>query len=91
MNSATPKQEEVYKSENKAAGTSSKKIRVQFDFTEESLANLDNLVEVFGASSRAEIIRRSLTLLSDALEEAQNGRKLGFKDSEGSFEGFRFT
>lgn len=68
-----------------------KKIRIQFDFSQESLANLDKLVQLLGASSRAEVIRRALTLLSDALDESQKGRRLGFKDVKGEFEGLRFT
>ena len=66
------------------------KIRVQFDFSKESLSNLDKLVEVFSASSRAEVVRRALTLLTDALDEKENGGKLGFKKNDGSFETIRF-
>jgi hypothetical protein len=44
------------------------KTRVQFDFTVEQLAMLDKLKGKMGASSRAEVVRRSLKLLGTALD-----------------------
>lgn len=86
MNSAT--EMKVTKKQNTQKST--EKIRVQFDFSPDSFENLENLVKVFGASSKAEVIRRALTLLTDALEEEDKGGKLGFRKSDGTFEAIRF-
>ncbi len=39
------------------------KKRLQFDFTEEAVAQIDVLAKRIGASTRAEVIRRALLLL----------------------------
>lgn len=41
------------------------KIRVQFDFTEGAVSNLDALVERLDGASRAEIVRRAIRLLDE--------------------------
>lgn len=40
----------------------SKPIRVQFDFSPESLKKLDRLKDQVGAATRAEVVRRALSL-----------------------------
>ena len=44
------------------------KARVQFDFSRESLAKLDEIKSLVSASTRAEVIRRALTLYTEVLE-----------------------
>jgi hypothetical protein len=72
------------------AGKDSEKIRVQFDFNKQSLENLDSLVKALNASSRAEVLRRALTLLAEAIDESREGRRLGFMNKDGSFSEIRF-
>lgn len=49
-----------------------KKVRVEFDFTEPALEKLNELVERLEADSRAEVVRRSLALM-DYLTSEQDG------------------
>ena len=46
------------------------KTRLQFDFSEEAIAELDNLQEKTGLPTRAELIRQSLRFLQWMLNEA---------------------
>lgn len=48
------------------------KKRLQFDFTDESLRELDQLQEMAGAPTRAELIRQALRLLRWTLDETTN-------------------
>jgi metal-responsive CopG/Arc/MetJ family transcriptional regulator len=45
------------------------KTRLQFDFTEDALGELDELKSLTGANNRAEVIRQSLRLLQWTVEE----------------------
>ena len=56
--------------------------RVQFDFTEPAVRQLDELVAETGAASRAEVVRRALGLLKAALDT----QKEGGKDQNGDVE-----
>ena len=47
------------------------KTRLQFDFTEDALNELDVLKNQTGASTRAEVIRQSLRLLQWTVEEVK--------------------
>lgn len=47
---------------------SSEKRRLQFDFSPESAQRLDALVELTGASSRAEVVRRALQLFDRVVQ-----------------------
>ena len=60
------------------------KARVQFDFSRESLAKLDEIVSVVSASTRAEVIRRALTLYTEVLEAEKRGAKILFRESDGT-------
>jgi hypothetical protein len=60
------------------------KARVQFDFSRESLAKLDEIVTVVSAHTRAEVIRRALTLYTEVLDAEKRGAKLFFRESDGS-------
>ena len=46
--------------------------RLQFDFNEESLRQLDELREATGLPNRAELIRQSLRLFSWIMDQTQN-------------------
>lgn len=48
------------------------KTRLQFDFTEDALSELDELKNATGAPSRAEVIRQSLRLLQWTIEQTQD-------------------
>jgi metal-responsive CopG/Arc/MetJ family transcriptional regulator len=53
------------------------KHRLQLDFTEEALKELDNLKDFSGLPNRAEVIRQALRLLQWTIEETQdNGAKI---------------
>jgi len=47
------------------------KHRLQFDFSEEALEDLDNLREVTGLQTRAELIRHALRFLQWTLDETK--------------------
>jgi metal-responsive CopG/Arc/MetJ family transcriptional regulator len=48
------------------------KTRLQFDFTEDALSELDELKGATGASNRAEVIRQSLRLLQWTIEQTRD-------------------
>ena len=48
------------------------KTRLQFDFTDEALSELDELKSETGASTRAEVIRQSLRLLQWTIEQTKD-------------------
>ena len=60
------------------------KARVQFDFSKESLAKLDEIVKTVDATTRAEVIRRALTLYTEVLNAQERGAKIYFRESDGS-------
>ena len=60
------------------------KARVQFDFSREALAKLDEIVKTVDATTRAEVIRRALTLYAEVLDAQQRGAKICFRESDGS-------
>lgn len=69
---------------NKDSRTSQDRARVQFDFSKESLAKLDDIVKTVNAATRAEVIRRALTLYTEILEAEQRGAKIFFREPDGS-------
>lgn len=58
--------------------------RVQFDFSRESLAKLDEIVSNVNARTRAEVIRRALTLYTEVLEAQNRGAKIFFREKDGT-------
>lgn len=60
------------------------KKRVQFDFSNESLRRLDNLVLKTGVNTRAELIRRALALYSEILEAEDRKAKVLFREPDGT-------
>ena len=48
------------------------KTRLQFDFTEDALNELDELKGATGATNRAEVIRQSLRLLQWTIEQIRD-------------------
>ena len=48
------------------------KNRLQFDFTDEALEELDELKGATGAANRAEVIRRALQMLQWTVEQVQD-------------------
>lgn len=60
------------------------KARVQFDFSNESLAKLDEIVKTVNATTRAEVIRRALTLYTEVLDAQQRGARMYFREPDGS-------
>jgi metal-responsive CopG/Arc/MetJ family transcriptional regulator len=58
--------------------------RVQFDFSRESLAKLDEIVSSVNARTRAEVIRRALTLYTEFLEAQNKGAKIFFREADGT-------
>lgn len=57
------------------------KYRLQFDLTAESLKKLDELVKLTSASSRAEVVRRALTLLRNVADAESRGLNIMLVDS----------
>ena len=48
------------------------KTRLQFDFTEDALSELDELKGATGATNRAEVIRQALRLLQWTVEQTKD-------------------
>ncbi len=59
--------------------------RLQFDFHPAQVVDLDRLVEVYGASSRAEVIRRALHLLKVATAAKEKGGGMAIYDSNDNY------
>lgn len=58
--------------------------RVQFDFSEQSLEKLDEIVKQVNAATRAEVIRRALTLYTEILEAKKRGAEIHFLETDGT-------
>ena len=69
--------------------TEIRKTRVQFDFTDIAVRQLDELVEETGAASRAEVVRRALALYKDALDTQKDGGSVLLKTKHGDVERIR--
>lgn len=74
----------VKKDPNKGSRLTQDKARVQFDFSKESLAKLDEIVSAVNASTRAEVIRRALMLYTEVLEAEKRGAKIFFREPDGT-------
>ena len=59
------------------------KARVQFDFSKKSLDKLDELVEALGAGTRAEVIRRALTVFTELLNAEHRGATIVIREING--------
>lgn len=68
---------------SKVGHARSEKTRVQFDFNQESLDRLDDLVKTLDVSTRAEVIRRALSLFTTLLPELKSGSELVLRDKKG--------
>jgi metal-responsive CopG/Arc/MetJ family transcriptional regulator len=64
--------------------SNSDKARVQFDFSKESLEKLDEIKDTVNASTRAEVIRRALTLFTEVLEAENRGARVMFQEKDGT-------
>jgi Arc/MetJ-type ribon-helix-helix transcriptional regulator len=71
-------------SQNEESKPGADKARVQFDFSKESLAKLDELVKTTNAMTRAEVIRKALTLMTEVLDAQERGAKLLLKEPDGT-------
>ena len=67
----------------KRSDTVQNKARVQFDFSKKSLDKLDDLVDALGAGTRAEVIRRALTVFTELLNAEQRGATLVIREANG--------
>lgn len=63
--------------------TRTPKVRLQFDFTEAAVGDLDELTERLGAASRAETVRRALRLLDEVTREMERGKRLVLRGESG--------
>ena len=59
-----------------ATETETNRRRLQFDFSQDATERLDDMVELTGASSRAEVVRRALSLLDHVLASELKGGAL---------------
>jgi Arc/MetJ-type ribon-helix-helix transcriptional regulator len=59
------------------------KTRLQFDFSDESLGQLDELKGATGAASRAEVIRQALRLLQWTIEQTQDEKATVLVEKDG--------
>ncbi len=72
------------KKKEKGSQPPEEKARVQFDFSRDSLEKLDEIVSSVNASTRAEVIRRALTLYTEVLEAEERGAKMFFREADGT-------
>lgn len=73
----------IAKSNQKKIPTNQRR-RVQFDFSKQSLERLDEMVKEVNAATRAEVIRRALTLYTEVLAAEQRGAKVFFHEKDGA-------
>jgi len=64
--------------------------RVQFDFTDEALLELDSLKQALGVKTRAEVIRYSLRLMQWLIQQLQQGSRILVEKRDGQVEGVVF-
>jgi predicted transcriptional regulator len=62
---------------------SQNKKRLQFDFSDEAVERIDFIAEKMNASSRAEVIRRSLEILDNIIKWKESGGELILKEKNG--------
>jgi hypothetical protein len=74
----------VAKKEKVNSKVTTDKARVQFDFSKQSLDKLDEIVEKVNASTRAEVIRRALTLFTEILAAEKRGAKVLLREQDGT-------
>ncbi|MHC4663039.1 MAG: ribbon-helix-helix protein, CopG family [Planctomycetota bacterium] len=60
------------------------KKRLQFDFTLEAVDRIDELAGKLNASSRAEVVRRALSLLEHVIDVASDESVVMVKDKSGN-------
>jgi metal-responsive CopG/Arc/MetJ family transcriptional regulator len=60
------------------------KTRLQFDFSDESLGQLDELKCATGATTRAEVIRQALRLLQWTIEQTQDEKATVLVEKNGT-------
>lgn len=77
---------EETKLEAEAQGRKSKNgmVRVQFDFSEESLKVLDDLVKDLNVKTRAEVIRRALEVYIEIREAKSKKAKVYIEEPDGT-------
>lgn len=83
MSEAMENKPESGAQQNEEKKDASGKARIQFDFSKESLAKLDELMKSTSAHSRAEVIRKALTLLNVVLDAERRGGQLMLKEPNG--------
>jgi len=70
--------------QKKSSQAPQSKARIQFDFSKDSLSKLDEIVSLVSATTRAEVIRRALTLYTEVLEAEKRGAKILFREADGT-------
>jgi metal-responsive CopG/Arc/MetJ family transcriptional regulator len=60
--------------------------RLQFDFSDRAVERLDEMVQLMGASSRAEVVRRALLLMDHVLVQQSHGSTLQLISPSGKAE-----
>lgn len=73
-------------SKTSSSALSSSKVRVQFDFSSESVGKLEELVQTTNSGTKAEVIRRALTLYTYLLEANSRGDKALLKTRGGDLQ-----
>lgn len=63
--------------------TRPKKTRLQFDFTQKQVEEIDDYAERLDASSRAEVMRKALAVLGFMLDARATGKTVYVQDGSG--------
>ena len=61
---------------------SDKKVRIQFDLSEEGAEELNRLMDVTGVATRKDLMNNALTLFKWAVTESRAGRSIAAVDEE---------
>lgn len=61
----------------------SKRKRLQFEFTDEAYNDLEKLVEMTSAATKAEVMRRALKLFADIVEAEHAGHRVYIELEDG--------
>lgn len=67
------------------------RVRIQFDLTPAMRELLDKLVDESGASTRAEVMRRALSIYSILIDETSSGKRVVLVADDGKSEEIRLV
>lgn len=86
---STASESAIDKSSRSKSSSKKKTHRVQLELPSKSMERLDDLKDLTGASSYAEVIRNSIRLYEDMAKEASSGQEFLIRDQSGNISKYR--